>query len=49
MMWLPKCGDLNVVGLVFYIVVVISVIITATWDLDSVVAVVRSGLLPNVI
>lgn len=36
-------------GLVFYIVVVISMIITATWDLDSVVAVVRSGLLPNVI
>lgn len=36
-------------GLVFYIVVVISVIITATWDLDSVVPVVRSGLLPNVI
>lgn len=35
-------------GLVFYIVV-ISMIITATWDLDSVVAVVRSGLLPNVI
>lgn len=36
-------------GLVFYIVVVIIMIITATWDLDSVVAVVRSGLLSKMI
>lgn len=48
MMWLPKCGDLKVVGLVFYIVVII-MMITATWDLYSVVAVGRSGLPPNMI
>lgn len=36
-------------GLVFYIVVVVMImIITATWDLDSVV-IGRSGLPPNMI